>query len=182
MMTRSLVALVMIAASCRGSETPPAVATRDTATTLHVELADSGPVMQLPEPMRAALQQYAPNFRAWRLEEYDERVHEKARPPRSLPIFATGSDMNGDGSIDLALYGHDGANEMLFVLMSEGGKYRAVELRRAPLPPADQRAPQAHYLEPPADDRPGFIESIEGVAGVFYLWKDGRFHEEVIGD
>ena len=181
MMKRCLIAVVIIATSCRGSEPPPAVATA-TDTSLHVEMADSGPVMQLPQSMRAALEQYAPSFRPWRLEEYDERVHEKARPPRSLPIFATSSDINGDGHADLALYGHDDANELLFVLMSEGSAYRAIEVRRAPLPPAGERVPQAHYLEPAEDTRPGFIESIEGVAGVFYLWKDGRFHAEPIGD
>ena len=190
MIERHASILVLLLAACR-SEVPPPAAAGDTAASLpaapqpdelFVQMADTGPVFQLPADMRAALEQYAPQFRPWRLEEYDTRVHEKARPPRNMPIFAHSSDMNGDGMVDLALLGHDGTNELLFVIMSNGSAYRVVEIRRGPLPPETERVPQAHYLEPPPAGRSGFIESIEGVAGVLYYWKDGRFHEEVVGE
>jgi hypothetical protein len=190
---RSAIALLLLAlVACRGEAPAPAAMLEDTVVQqarhlpaqrpAKVAMTDSGPVMELPDAMRAALNEYAPQFRPYRLQEHDERIHEKARPPRALPLFAVSTDLNSDGVGDLALYGHDGTHDLLFALVSEGDQFRAVQLRRTPLRSETDGVPQVYYLEPAPPGRNGFVLSIEGVAGILYYWQDGGFHEAITGD
>lgn len=181
--------LAVTLAGCAGEDSPPPPATAPESTASSAEAAApmtttpaADSTLQLPAAALVALQAHAPKFARFTHDEYDPRVHEWMRPPHNMPVFKTSSDMNADGVVDVALFGHDGTAELLLVLLSDGPHYRLVEVRRAPLAPANERPKQTHYLEPAPEGRTGFMETIEGEAGVLYYWQNGRFEEEVTGD
>ncbi|HEX7048734.1 MAG TPA: hypothetical protein VF188_00880 [Longimicrobiales bacterium] len=167
----------------------------------YLAMSDSGPVLRLPAAMREALEAYAPEFRPWRLEEYEVEAAAHAGPPERLPLFGTIGDFNADGVRDVALQGHDAAQEYFVVLLSDGAVFRAVELYRQPYHPDPDGPGRAAYLRraPPGKvDVPpmleslegpapelvgdGIVEVFEGQASTLYYWKDGRFVRYITGD
>jgi hypothetical protein len=159
----------------------PAVAPPATIDSLVIAVSSAGPVLQLPAAMRAALDAYERDFQPWRLQEYDERVVVKQNEIGAL--FGVTADYNGDGRVDVALDGHNASDEMVFVILSDGDAYRVVELMRGGRDP--EARPRQQYLElyPAGPDRnPGIDIISEGLGGIAYYWKDGRFQEAVTGD
>jgi hypothetical protein len=171
--------------------------TRDAAPAVPaLRMAPEGVVLQLPLAMRRALDTYAPNFEPWHWEDYAANVQQHVRtaePPwGELPMFGVVGDFNGDGRPDVALSGHDARRELLFILLSEGERYRAVELEPPrPWRPHAKQGAFMHRVSPGRLEVPEGWEEIvgpppvltadgvgweyEGQAGGVYYWKDGRF-------
>lgn len=165
--------------------------------TLVVAMSSAGPVLKLPPAMRAALDDYAPNYQPWRLENYVQDIVQKQ--PQVGALFGVVADYNGDGKDDVALDGYEANDELIFVIVSDGDEYRAVEIMRRAHDP--QNRPRAEYLElqaagpleipeslrqqesvPSSLAHPGFQHIHEGQAGTLHYWRDGRFVELVTGD
>jgi hypothetical protein len=182
--------LLSVAGSLTGCGREPATAAPS------LRMTPSGVVLRLPPAMRRALDMYAPAFEPWRWEDYAPNVQQHVRtaePPwGELPMFGVVGDFNGDHRPDVALSGHDARHELLFVLLSDGERYRAVELA-SPRPwRAGVRRPDfLHHVPPGRLEVPEGLEEIvgpppvltadgvgwvyEGQAGGVYYWQGGRF-------
>lgn len=79
-----------------------------------------------PEPMKAALRKYDPNFRI--LEEPDARAPGAPNKGRQVRSSAVVGDFDGDLLMDVALLGRSGADQVVVALLSNHGIIGPVEV------------------------------------------------------
>jgi hypothetical protein len=143
--------------------------------------------------MQRAVESYAPDFQPFAASEYAAGVDTTS---------SARGDFNGDGVADVALYGHDDARELLFVVLSApGARFNVVPLEEKPLAPFQNGAyiylktHPAGPLEIPAglkallDTVPPERLEYDAIdvgygneAGVLYYWNGQRFVKVVTGD
>jgi hypothetical protein len=78
-----------------------------TVTRPRIVATDSGPVLQLPDRMAAALRRQFPHFRVWPWRAYDDSVRSLYQGSDRDGIRAVVGDLNGDGRPDAAMDGVD---------------------------------------------------------------------------
>lgn len=179
-----------------------AAAAGDTAAPRAPRLAmtDSGPVMELPPAMEAALRARVPGFRPWARESYDQETLTHAGPPERLALFGAAGDFDGDGTTDVVLSGHDEDTAYLIALLSEGdGSYAFHSIDERPLTPGQRRSrrlylaavapgevasrPELNEGRAPPEMKEAAFELIyEGAASALYVWDGSEFVVYTTGD
>lgn len=194
-----LVLAVALASSCATDSRPGDEWPESHPSENELSMTETGPVLRLPPAMQSVLDAYSPGFTPWALSDYSEEVVSFQRENPQESLFGVAGDFNGDGVQDVGLEGYDQQHELSFVILSEGGGFRIVELDpRRPLyyRPKRLKRPILLLREPPGIVQgPGSIEPeplqlatdaihwvYDGQASVIYYWRDGRFQAYTTGD
>jgi hypothetical protein len=116
----------------------------------HIEGRSGEPILVLPAPMEAALNNFDPEFKIRRLTDYPPYMWRSGCTwspdcgrnlyrlrPREAP-FAVVGDFNGDGILDAVMDGNSGQTGRRIVLLSSGQRFSASEIDvLGPVPSTD---------------------------------------------
>jgi hypothetical protein len=88
--------------------------------------------VRLAAGMRQALDRYDPTFRVWNYDEFAEWVRSLFPANDRGALSAVLGDFNGDHQPDFVLSGRTRTDGVIVVVLSDSGRYRAVEVTRSP--------------------------------------------------
>jgi hypothetical protein len=126
--------LVSAILACRSSEqTPGTAAASDSVSAAPVRTGD--PIApELSDPMRTALDDFAPGFERFALADYSPELVSSLSSER--PSYKAEGDFNGDGLPDIGLFGRDRTRELVIAVVSNpDGSYKVFQLKEWPRPP-----------------------------------------------
>jgi hypothetical protein len=139
--------------------------------------------------MKAAVVAYDATFEPFPDSYFDaEYVGNYEYTERQAP-FAVIGDMNGDHVTDVIVLGH-GKHDALLAILSEGKKFRVVELEKVWGPDAYLRLQERGRVEwhdalepaPLTLETDAYIVGIADKAATVYYWRNGKFEQYAIGD
>jgi len=90
-------------------------------------------ILVLPKMMKKALQNYDPIFTSWRQNDYLPSLLDSYTFLVNQAPFAVIGDFNGDKVLDVVSSGHNKDNDLLVCILSNGRKFKVVEIERYPL-------------------------------------------------
>lgn len=168
---RSSALLVLLAACSRKPDDP------------RVEFINIGFKVSLPPGMQQALDSLAPGFKYIAINSFRSDISQYAAEAGGgmQPLFATITDLDGDGALDAVVEGTSAGDVALRVIaIMNGPKPTAMEIQRFPVYDADA---VGIYLSRPKGSRLGAFEVVNYPdSSTAFQYKAGRFIGTRIGN
>lgn len=153
----------------------------------------------LPPKMKTALDTYDPNFKIWKMSQFLPSYLRGYKITSHQAPFAVIGDFNGDGILDVALFGYSAKTSYVVVFLSTGDQFKVIQLEQwsssDPLTfwtktgNGDEYGLQTCFYYHPKGkvdlgahgvfhlETESFDLDIAHKGGDFYYWKNGKFQK-----
>ncbi|MHB1313341.1 MAG: hypothetical protein ACYC3L_15095 [Gemmatimonadaceae bacterium] len=167
-----LAGLAIAFTACKGKPEDP-----------HLTFINVGFSLKLPQGMQHALDSLVPGFRPVIVGKFRSDIAQYAAEAGGgmQPLFATVTDLDGDGTLDAVLEGNSpGDTAMRVVAIMNGAKPTAMDVARIPQYDADA---VGLYLSRPTGSRAGTFELVDYPdSSTLYKYSAGRFVGTKVGN